>query len=139
MLSLSIHADSISGRFVDDTLFASSVLPQVSPNETALSQRADHVIQHVIAQLESGESPPPLLREQLPDLPLFLREVKKLELRKKLVVRRRQVGSEYTYQLVLHSGLMYFINSTINGSFGLTKEFGLSGFSFYFYFTFGTC
>lgn len=75
VLSLSNQADSVPDSFVDDTQFASSVLPQLSANEIATKQRADPVIQHVIAQLERGELPPPLLREQLPDLPLLLREV----------------------------------------------------------------
>lgn len=101
VLSLSAQVGSIPDSFVNDDQFASPVLLQFSHSEIASKQRADPVLQHVIAQLERGESPPPTLREQLPDLPLLLREVNKMELRNTLLVRRRQVGNEQSYQLVL--------------------------------------
>lgn len=99
MLSLSVDLNSISDSFVDDAQVASSVLPQLSAVDIASKQRADPTIQHVIVQLESGDSP--LLRDQLPDLPVYLREVIQLDLRNNLLVRKRRVGAEGIYQLVL--------------------------------------
>ncbi|CAL9690547.1 unnamed protein product [Knipowitschia caucasica] len=104
ILSLSVHSESVPDSFMDDTQFASPILPRLSAAHLATKQRADPTIQHVIAQLERGESPPPMLREQLPDLPLLLREANKLELHNNLLFRRRQVGGDHTFQLVLPEG-----------------------------------
>ncbi|KAL3992153.1 cell division cycle protein 37 [Sarotherodon galilaeus] len=101
VLSMSVNVNSLPDSFTDDIQFASMVLPQISTADLAAKQRLDPVIRHVIAQVERGESPPPLLREELPELPLLLREVNKLELHNTLLVRKRQVGSDFTYQLVL--------------------------------------
>ncbi|CAI5677245.1 unnamed protein product [Oreochromis niloticus] len=101
VLSMSVNVNSLPDSFTDDIQFASMVLPQISTADLAAKQRLDPVIQHGIAQVERGESPPPLLREELPELPLLLREVNKLELHNTLLVRKRQVGSNFTYQLVL--------------------------------------
>ena len=99
--TLSINSDSLPDSFVNDLQFASPVVPSLSDAEIAAKQQADPVIQHIIAQLERGETPPPSLREQLPDLPLLLRELTRLELHNNVLVRRRNIGGEPTYQLVL--------------------------------------
>lgn len=101
VLSFSACVGSLPDSYTDDTQFAASVLPRFSAADLAAKQRADPALQHVIAQLERGQSPPPSLRDMLPDLPLLLSEVNKLELRNNLLLRRRQIGSNITYQLVL--------------------------------------
>ena len=98
--SLSMSADSIPDSFAADEQFA-TVVNQLNPLNIADKQRADPVLRHIIAQLETGESPPPCLREQLPDLPLLLRDLNRLELRNNILVRRRQQGSQLQHQLVL--------------------------------------
>ncbi|KAK7891133.1 hypothetical protein WMY93_023096 [Mugilogobius chulae] len=99
--ALSLDTDSLPDSFVNDEQFSSPVVPSLSAVEIAAKQRADPVIQHVIAQLETGETPPPTAKDQLPDLPLLLRELTRLELQNNVLVRRRNVGDELTYQLVL--------------------------------------
>lgn len=86
---------------MDDLLFAPPIIQSFSDAEIAAKQRADPVIQHIIAQLERDETPPTSLREEIPDLPLLLRELTRLELHNNVLVRRRNVGGEHTYQLVL--------------------------------------
>ncbi|KAK7883916.1 hypothetical protein WMY93_027039 [Mugilogobius chulae] len=71
--SLSMSADSLPDSFTADEQFASSVVSPLSPADIADKQRADPVLGHVIAQLETGDSPPPSVREHLPELPLLLR------------------------------------------------------------------
>lgn len=93
--------DGVPESFTNDNPFTSSVLPQLSSTEISVKQRMDPTIQHVIRQMESGESTPQQLREYLPDLPLFLREINKLELLNNLLVRKRQIGDEISYQFVL--------------------------------------
>ncbi|KAK7884500.1 hypothetical protein WMY93_027623 [Mugilogobius chulae] len=56
---------------------------------------------HVIAQLETGDLPPPSVREHLPELPLLLRDLHRLELHDNVLVRSRQLGNQLQYQLVL--------------------------------------
>lgn len=99
--TLSTTADSLPDSFVNDLQFSSPVVPHLSDVEIAAKQRADPVLQHIIVQLEKGETPSPSLREQLPDLPLLLRELTRLELHNNVLVRRRHIGGEPTYQLVL--------------------------------------
>ncbi|KAK7906944.1 hypothetical protein WMY93_015556 [Mugilogobius chulae] len=90
--ALSISADSLPDSFVNDLQFSSPTMPTLSDAEIAAKQRADPVIQHVLAQLERGDTPPPSVREQLPDLPLLLRELQRLELHNDVLVRRRNVN-----------------------------------------------
>lgn len=56
------------------------VLPLWSP-----SLQADQCIKHVITQIEHGDTPPPTLRTQLPDLPFLLREFSRFELRSNIL------------------------------------------------------
>lgn len=101
LLSMSANPGSVPDSFTDDIQFTSLALPQLSPADLAEKQRADPIIRHVITHLERGESPPPKLREELPELPLLLREINKLEFQDNILVRRRQLGNQVTYQLVL--------------------------------------
>nr|XP_061828743.1 uncharacterized protein LOC133614632 [Nerophis lumbriciformis] len=99
--ALSISVDGLPDSFVDDQQFSFPVTSFLSVTEIADKQRADPVIQHVVAQLEHGFSPPPSLREQLPDLPLLLRELPRLEIFNNVLVRKRNINGEPSYQLVL--------------------------------------
>uniref|UniRef100_A0A3B3CR12 Gypsy retrotransposon integrase-like protein 1 n=1 Tax=Oryzias melastigma TaxID=30732 RepID=A0A3B3CR12_ORYME len=101
ILSISHNVNSLPDGLTNDSQFTSPILPRLSMSDLAARQRADPTIQHVIAQLEHGHTPPPAVKDQLPDLPFLLREVNKLELLNTLLVRRRQIREEVTYQLVL--------------------------------------
>ncbi|XP_016522689.1 uncharacterized protein LOC107835044 [Poecilia formosa] len=101
VLSMSTHVNSLPDSFTDDEQFSSPLLPRFSADDITAKQHDDPVIRHVIAQLERGESPSPSVKEELPELPLLLREVNKMELQNNLLIRRRQVGSESRCQLVL--------------------------------------
>lgn len=70
--SLSMSSDSLPDSYTADEQFASALVPQLSSAEIASKQHADRVISHVIAQLETGKSSPPSLREELLELPLLL-------------------------------------------------------------------
>lgn len=77
------------------------VIPHLTEAELANKQRADHVV----SQIECGDKPAPTLRSELPDLPLLLRELSRLELLNDILYRRRQVGPQTSYQLVLPAEL----------------------------------
>ncbi|KAK7883969.1 hypothetical protein WMY93_027092 [Mugilogobius chulae] len=63
--SLSMSADSLPDSFTADEQFASSVVSPLSPADIADKQRADPVLGHVIAQLETGDYLHPLLHDQM--------------------------------------------------------------------------
>uniref|UniRef100_A0A3B3BNF8 Gypsy retrotransposon integrase-like protein 1 n=1 Tax=Oryzias melastigma TaxID=30732 RepID=A0A3B3BNF8_ORYME len=100
VLSISHTVNGLPDEFINNPII-SVALPRYSKSDLAAKQRADPVIQHVIAQVECGDTPPPMAKAQLPDLPLLLREVNKMELLNTLLVRRRQIRGVVTYQLVL--------------------------------------
>lgn len=57
-----------------------TTISHLSEVEIAAKQRADQCIEHVITQIEHGDTPPPTLRTQLPSLLTLLRELNRLEL-----------------------------------------------------------
>lgn len=68
-------------------------------------QRADPDLRVVIKRKESGDMPSPTLRHKLPDLVLWLREWKHLELRSGVLYRAWQEHGRVTRQLVLPTEL----------------------------------
>lgn len=72
-------------------------IPHLSETELAAKQRADQCIKHIITQIEHGDTPPPTLCTQLPELSFVLRELNCFELCNDILFRRRRVGSQTTY------------------------------------------
>lgn len=93
-------------------------IPHLTEVELANKQRADQCLRHVILQLECGEKPPPTLRSELPELPLLLRELQRLELRNNVLYRRRQVGPQTSYQLVLPTELRDMVLTSLHDHMG---------------------
>lgn len=56
---------------------------------------------HILLLLETGKSPTPTLWDELPELLLLLWDQHCLELQNTILVRKRQVGDQLYYQLVL--------------------------------------
>ncbi|CAL9683895.1 unnamed protein product [Knipowitschia caucasica] len=132
--SLSMSADSLPDSFTADEQFASNLVPLLSPSEIADRQRADPVLRHVIAQLETGESPPPSLREILPELPLLLRDLNRMELQNNVLVRRRQIGTRLQHQLVLPQACRAEVLSSLHdrmGHMGIERTLDLVRTRFY--------
>uniref|UniRef100_A0A3Q1EWG8 Gypsy retrotransposon integrase-like protein 1 n=1 Tax=Acanthochromis polyacanthus TaxID=80966 RepID=A0A3Q1EWG8_9TELE len=113
-----MSADSLPDSYTADEQFASFVVPQLSPSAIADKQRADPVLKHVIAQLETGESPPSSLREEVPELPLLLRDLNRLELQNNILVRRRQLGPQLQRQLVLPQECRADVLSSLHDQMG---------------------
>lgn len=109
-------------------------IPHLSEVEIAAKQRADQCIKHVNTQIEHGDTPPPTLRTQLPDLPLLLRELNRLELCNNILFRRRQVGSQTTHQLVLPAELRDTVLTSLHdhmGHMGVDRTLDLVRTRFY--------
>lgn len=81
-------------------------------------QKADQCIRYVISQIEHGDKLPPTLRNELPDLPLLLREMNRLELLNNILYRRRQVESQTTYQLVLPARYRDIVLTSLHNHMG---------------------
>lgn len=73
--SLAISADAIPDCYVTEDQHGLSVIPSLSHLELKEQQKADPSICEVIIQMESGETVPPTVRKELPELPLLLREL----------------------------------------------------------------
>lgn len=95
-----------------------SAIPHLTDVELASKQRTDQCLKHVIHQLEGGEKPPPTLRKELPELPLLLRELPRLMFIGNVLYRRRQIGPETSYQLVLPAELRDVVLTNLHDQMG---------------------
>ncbi|CAI5658656.1 unnamed protein product [Oreochromis niloticus] len=88
--SLSMSVDAVPDSF--DRCDAFPVIPSLSEEELRQSQTNDPAISEIIHQLETGETSPPTVRNEIPQLSILLRELNKLELQNGILYRKRQVG-----------------------------------------------
>ncbi|RXN35846.1 Retrovirus-related Pol polyprotein from transposon 412 [Labeo rohita] len=135
VMSLAIHPDAVPDCYVqDDVLIGSSAMSHLTKEELAEKQRSDPVIREVLTYLESGEKPPPVVRKEIPDIPFYLREWDRLEMKEGILYRRRQDGDSITYQLVLPEELRSFaVNQLHNqmGHMGIERTMDLVRSRFY--------
>lgn len=134
--SLAIHPDAIPAAFEDEEGSSQglSTIPKYSDSELARLQQTDHVISSVIKLLESGEPVPTRLKQELPELPLILREMSRLELKDGLLYRRRQCDNKPLYQLVLPSVLRSSVLTSLHdemGHMGMERTLELARSRFY--------
>uniref|UniRef100_A0A674PBA2 Gypsy retrotransposon integrase-like protein 1 n=1 Tax=Takifugu rubripes TaxID=31033 RepID=A0A674PBA2_TAKRU len=78
----------------------------------------DPVISQIIHQLETGETSPPTVRQEMPQLSIFLRELRKLEFQNGILYRKRQVGEENQYQLILPESLRAMVLQSLHDDMG---------------------
>ncbi|KAI3371497.1 hypothetical protein L3Q82_024075 [Scortum barcoo] len=79
--SLAIHSDALPSGFQHEDDHGFPVIGHWTEGEIRAKQRADPDLRVVIEHKESGDMPTPSLRQELPDLVLWLRERKRLELK----------------------------------------------------------
>ncbi|XP_042254131.1 uncharacterized protein LOC121887433 [Thunnus maccoyii] len=132
---LAISANAVPDSYEQEGQFGGlPLIPHLSEAELIDKQRADQCIRHVISQIEYGDTPPPTLRNQLPDLPLLLRELNRLELLNNVLYRRRQEGPKTTYQLVLPAELRDTVLTSLHdhmGHMGVDRTMDLVRSRFY--------
>uniref|UniRef100_A0A3P9L3Q8 Gypsy retrotransposon integrase-like protein 1 n=1 Tax=Oryzias latipes TaxID=8090 RepID=A0A3P9L3Q8_ORYLA len=90
----------------------------MSPIDLRERQREDPSIREVIYQLETGEKISPTVRQELPDIPLLLREWNRLELKDNILYRRRQDGEHILFQLVLPEELRSMVLTSLHNDMG---------------------
>lgn len=131
--SLSISAESVPEVFTDDP-HGLPVVPALSQRELQEKQRADPSIREVIHQLESGEKVPPTARDELPEIPLLLRELNKLEIVNGILYRKRHDNEQPSYQLVLPEELRSTVLQSLHdhmGHMGIERTLDLARTRFY--------
>ena len=117
--SLALYAAAVPDSFEVEQLDGFPFVPSITEEELREKQRSDPVINAVITQLETGLTPPPSLRTELPDLPLLLRELNRLELQNGVLYRKRQTGLEISFQLVLPEELRPVALQSLHYDMGL--------------------
>ncbi|KAK7909418.1 hypothetical protein WMY93_014102 [Mugilogobius chulae] len=130
--SLSISADAVPESFADH--HGLPVVPALSPSELREKQKADPSLREVIHQLRTGEKIPPTAREELPAIPLLLRELSKLELVEGILYRKRQDNEQTSYQLVLPEDLRSTVLQSLHddmGHMGIERTLDLARTRFY--------
>lgn len=130
--SLSTSVDAVPDSF--DQCDAFPVIPSLSEEEIRQSQTNDPAISEIIHQLETGETSPPTVRNEIPQLSILLRELNKLELQNGILYRKRQVGEETQYQLVLPESLRSMVFKSLHddmGHFGLDRTLDLTRTRFF--------
>ncbi|KAJ0064622.1 hypothetical protein NL108_011375 [Boleophthalmus pectinirostris] len=114
--SLSMSAQAIPNSF--DQCDGFPVIQSISEEELKQSQRNDIAIKEIIHQLETGETSPPIVRKEIPQLSIFLRELNKLELQNGILYRKRKVGDEMQCQLVLPEILRQMVLKSLHDDMG---------------------
>lgn len=116
--SMAISADVIPEGFCEEALHGLPIVPALSHADLKGEQRADPAIREVIHQLTSGEKIPPAVREELPELPLLLREWNRLELDDEVLYRRRREEDKPVLQLVLPPALRSTVLTSLHSDMG---------------------
>ncbi|XP_038555072.1 uncharacterized protein LOC119888541 [Micropterus salmoides] len=84
--------------------------------------------------METGQTPPSRLKVELPELPLLLRELNRLELHNGVLYRRRQDGPNIIFQLVLPEELRSVALKSLHddmGHMGVERTVDLARARFY--------
>uniref|UniRef100_A0A3B3SGH8 Gypsy retrotransposon integrase-like protein 1 n=1 Tax=Paramormyrops kingsleyae TaxID=1676925 RepID=A0A3B3SGH8_9TELE len=97
--SLAMSAKAIPDSFENCDGFP--VIPRVTGEELKQQQRADPAVCEIIHLMETGETPTPAVKKELPDLSIFLREMNKLELKDDILYRKRRTDEGTQHQIVL--------------------------------------
>ncbi|CAI5656751.1 unnamed protein product [Oreochromis niloticus] len=116
--SLALHATAVPDSFEEELLGGSPLAPPITEDELRQKQRLDPALNAVVTQLETGQTPPPRLRAELPELPLLLRELSRLELQNGVLYRKRQTGPDISFQLVLPEELRPMVFQHLHNNMG---------------------
>lgn len=114
--SLCLQSKAIPDCFQEED--GSPFIHSFSEEELRQKQRSDPAINHVIVQMETGTTLPPSVKAELPELPLLLRELNRLELRNGVLYRQRQDGPNIIAQLVLPEELRTIVLQSLHNDMG---------------------
>ncbi|XP_061593076.1 uncharacterized protein LOC133457765 [Cololabis saira] len=132
--SITLCPEAIPLSFQGEHDHGLPVVPSLSVAELSEKQHADPSIREIITHMQTGESPPPLVRTELPEFVFLLRERKKLELIDGVLYRKRQSANTSTYQLVLPRELRELVLKSLHdemGHLGVERTLDLARDRFY--------
>lgn len=116
--SLTISAEVIPDLYSSEEHHGLPTIPALSQSEIKAKQRADSTIRQVIERVEHGVTPLPTARKELPDLPIFLRGLNRLEMHNGVLNKKRQDGDKVTHQLVLPDELRVPVLQSLHNYMG---------------------
>lgn len=114
--SLAMSAGAVQDSFEQCNGFPT--ISSISEEELKRKQRADPAIGEIIRQLETGNTPTPTVRRELPELSILLQEISKLELQNGILYRKRRISEETHYQLVLPEELQDMVMQSLHDDMG---------------------
>lgn len=114
--SLTMSANAIPDSF--ECCSGLPVIPSISEEELQQKQRNDPAIYEIICHLEMGQTPTQVLRREIPELPIYLKELKRLELQTGILYRKRQVGDDIQLQIVLPGSLRDLVMQSLHDEMG---------------------
>uniref|UniRef100_A0A3P9ITK5 Gypsy retrotransposon integrase-like protein 1 n=1 Tax=Oryzias latipes TaxID=8090 RepID=A0A3P9ITK5_ORYLA len=115
--SLSVATGAVPDSYEED-FYGFPLIPPLSREAIRAEQQSDSAIREVIHQLITGEKIPPLVREELPELPFLLREWNRLELDDGILYRKRRQEDTYVLQLVLPPNLRPAVLKALHNDMG---------------------
>uniref|UniRef100_A0AAX7VQZ3 Gypsy retrotransposon integrase-like protein 1 n=1 Tax=Astatotilapia calliptera TaxID=8154 RepID=A0AAX7VQZ3_ASTCA len=116
--SLALHATAVPDSFAEELLNGSPLPPPMAEDELRQKQRLDPALDAIVTLLETGQTPPPSLRAELPELPLLLRELSRLELQNGVLYQKRQTSPDISFQLVLPEELRPVVFQHLHSNMG---------------------
>ncbi|CAI5656502.1 unnamed protein product [Oreochromis niloticus] len=116
--SIALGPEALPPCFQGNDSHGLPVIPSFSFAEISEKQQADASIREIITQLESGETPPPQVRKELPEYGLLLREWNRLELKNGVLFRKRQGVMGVAHQLVLPRELRDMVLESLHDDMG---------------------
>lgn len=132
--SITLSPESLPSSFQGEHDHGLPVIPSFSLAEISEKQHADPSIREMITHMQTGESPPPLAKNKLPEFAFLLREWKRMELINGVLYRKRQNANTTTYQLVLPRELRELVLKSLHddmGHFGVERTLDLVRDRFY--------
>lgn len=114
--SLAMSAEAVPDSF--EQCDGLPTISSISEEELKQKQRADSAIGEIIHQLQTGDTAPPTVRRELPELSILLREMNKLELQNEILYRKRRVSEKTHYQLVLPEELRDMVMRSLHDDMG---------------------
>lgn len=115
--SLSVNVDVLPDTYTGDS-YDLPIITELSQLDLQEKQKTDPSLCEVIRQMETGEKILPSLRHDLPELPLLLRELSRLELINGVLYRKRQENERTSYQLMLPEELRPFVMQSLHNDMG---------------------
>ncbi len=132
--SLAIDQEVIPGCFAQELTEDIPAVSELTGIDLQKEQREDVTLNQVISHMEQSQLPCRAVKDECPDISLLLREWNRLELKERVLYRRRQWNDQTTYQLVLPVKFRAMVLESLHdqmGHMGVDRTLDLARSRFY--------